>query len=76
MGGGLHLFGKGKYVGNKRTHVYHLPGDTGNMPEMKNRVYFRSEGEARRAGYHLAGKPHGKMTPKSRMHTMGVIRHK
>lgn len=67
MGGGFHLFGKGKIIGNKNTHVYHLPGDKGNLPEMKNRVYFRTEAEARRAGYHLAGKPHGKMILHSKM---------
>lgn len=44
----------GGIIGNKRTHVYHLAGDTGNLPSEKNRVYFRSEAEARAAGYHPA----------------------
>lgn len=46
----------GGIVGNKRTHVYHLPGDTGNMPAPQNRVYFRSEAEAIAAHYHAAKK--------------------
>jgi hypothetical protein len=46
----------GGIIGNKRTHVYHLPGDTGNLPAAKNRVYFHNEAEARAAGYHPAGK--------------------
>jgi hypothetical protein len=46
----------GGIVGNKRTHVYHLPGDTGNMPAPQNRVYFRSEAEAMAAHYHAAKK--------------------
>jgi hypothetical protein len=48
--------GQGQIVGNKNTKVYHLPGDTGNMPAEKNRVYFRTEREAIAAGYHVAGK--------------------
>ncbi len=43
-------------IGNKQTHVYHLPGDTGNMPAPKNRVYFHSEAEARAAGFHAAAR--------------------
>jgi len=46
----------GGIVGNKRTHVYHLAGDTGNMPAPQNRVYFRSEAEALAAHYHAAKK--------------------
>lgn len=47
----------GRIVGNKRTHVYHLPGDR-NLPAPQNRVYFISEAAAVRAGYHRAGAPH------------------
>jgi hypothetical protein len=35
-------------------YVYHLPGERGRLPAAKNRVYFRSEAEAREAGYHPA----------------------
>jgi hypothetical protein len=46
----------GGIVGNKKSHVYHLPGDKGKMPAEKNRVYFHSEAEAQAAGYHVARK--------------------
>jgi metal binding Ada-like protein len=46
----------GGIIGNKSTHVYHLPGDKSNMPSEKNRVYFHNEAEARAAGYHAAKK--------------------
>jgi hypothetical protein len=45
----------GAIIGNKRTHVYHLPGDKGNLPAAQNRVYFHSAAEAAAAGYHAAG---------------------
>ena len=45
----------GNIVGNKRTHVYHMPGDRGQWPDPKNRVYFRTEADAQAAGYHRAG---------------------
>jgi hypothetical protein len=45
----------GAIIGNKRTHVYHLPGDKGNLPAAQNRVYFHSVAEATAAGYHAAG---------------------
>ena len=51
----------GSIIGNKNTKVYHLAGDKGNMPAEKNRVYFRSERDAMRAGYHLAKTGRGKM---------------
>ena len=47
MGGGV--------IGNKNTHVYHLPGDRGALPEMKNRVYFHSAAQAEAAGFHRTG---------------------
>lgn len=56
----------GQIVGNKNTKVYHMPGDKGNMPVEKNRVYFKSEAEAQAAGYHRAGTPgQGKATGKT-----------
>lgn len=45
----------GNIVGNKKTHVFHLPGDRGKLPEPQNRVYFRTAAQARAAGYHQAG---------------------
>ena len=45
----------GMIVGNKNTKVYHLAGDKGGMPSAKNAVYFRSEAQARSAGYRPAG---------------------
>ena len=50
----------GGIVGNKRTHVYHLPGDRGALPAAQNRVYFHTEGQAMAAGYHRAGASHGR----------------
>lgn len=49
----------GQIVGNKRTKVYHLPGDKGSLPAPKNSVYFRTERDAIAAGYHAAGAPRG-----------------
>lgn len=51
----------GGVVGNKKSHVYHLPGDKGALPAPQNRVYFRSAAAAEAAGFHRAGG----------MHTMG-----
>ena len=50
----------GRIVGNKRTHVYHLPGTPGALPSAANQVYFTSEAAAMRAGYHRAGAGHGR----------------
>lgn len=72
--GGMHgsfgqpRMGAGMIIGNKKTKVYHLPGDHGNMPSAKNQVVFRSESEAIRAGYHLAGKKQSKMPMMHPMH--------
>ena len=44
----------GRIIGNKRSHVYHLPGDN-QLPAEQNRVYFRSESEAVKAGYRKSG---------------------
>ena len=45
----------GNVIGNKNSHVYHLPGDKGALPATQNRVYFRSAAAAEAAGYHRAG---------------------
>ena len=55
----------GRIVGNKRTHVYHLPGDKGALPSAANSVYFSTESRAVAAGYHRAGTSHGKPAPKT-----------
>ena len=47
--------GQGPIVGNKRSHVYHLPGG-GRLPAEANRVYFQTEAEAQAAGYHKSGR--------------------
>ncbi len=45
----------GAVIGDKKTHVYHLPGDKGTLPAPQNRVYFRSAMAAATAGYKAAG---------------------
>jgi len=49
-----HSFGVGQFIGNKRSHVFHLPGDKGTLPAPQNRVYFKSAAAAEAAGYHQA----------------------
>ena len=48
----------GQFIGNKNSHVYHMPGDRGAMPAPQNRVYFASAAAAEAAGYHAAGNSH------------------
>jgi hypothetical protein len=45
--------GSGQIIGNKNTKVYHMPGDN-NLPDEKNRVYFKSAADAEAAGYHAS----------------------
>lgn len=45
----------GSIIGNKNTHVYHMKGDPGRLPDPENRVYFRTEAQAIAAGYRRAG---------------------
>ncbi len=52
---------RGGVVGNKNSHVYHLPGDRGALPAPQNRVYFRSAAAAEAAGFHRAGGAHSTM---------------
>ena len=67
----------GHVVGNKKTHVYHLPGDKGALPAPQNRVYFSSAAAAQAAGYHASGSghamTHGMMT--HGMMTHGMMTH-
>lgn len=44
----------GAFVGNKKTHVFHVPGGHSPLPAPANRVYFRSAAQAIAAGYHQA----------------------
>jgi beta-lactamase superfamily II metal-dependent hydrolase len=44
--------GEGAVIGNRRSKVYHLKGMGGALPSPGNRVYFHSEAEAKKAGYH------------------------
>lgn len=46
---------RGRIIGNINSHLYHLPGQFGyDKVREKNRVYFRTEEEAREAGYRRA----------------------
>ena len=45
----------GGIVGNKNTHVFHMPGDPGALPAPQNRVYFHTMQEAMGRGYRRAG---------------------
>ncbi len=47
---------RGRVIGNIRSHIYHLPGQYGYSRVLeKNRIYFRSEDEAVRAGFRRSG---------------------
>lgn len=46
---------RGTIIGNIRSHIYHLPGQYGyDKISEKNRVYFKTEDEAQKAGYRKA----------------------
>ncbi len=66
-GGGAAAPIAGGVIGNKNTHVYHLPGDK-SLPSPKNRVYFASAAAAQAAGYHAAGSAHGAGTTHHKTH--------
>lgn len=57
----------GQIIGNKNTKVYHMPGKGGSLPAEKNRVYFKTEAEAKAAGYHAAGSGGGKKAAAGKM---------
>jgi competence protein ComEC len=56
-GGAAPPVGPGDVIGNRRSMIYHV-GGSGRLPAPENRVYFRSEAEARAAGYRPAGGQH------------------
>lgn len=43
-----------RIVGNRRSKIYHVPGQAGYHMNSSNAVYFRTEAEAKRAGYRRA----------------------
>jgi len=46
---------RGKIIGNLRTRIYHVPGQAYyDKVREKNRIYFRTEEDARKAGYRKA----------------------
>ena len=46
---------RGTVIGNIRSRIYHLPGQDGyDRVREKNRIYFRNEEEAQKAGYRKA----------------------
>jgi deoxyribonuclease-1 len=46
---------RGRVIGNIRSHIYHLHGQYGyEKIAEKNRVYFKTEEEASKAGYRKA----------------------
>jgi hypothetical protein len=49
------IMASGPIIGNRRTHVYHRPGEEGTLPSERNRVYFQTEDAAMKAGYHAMG---------------------
>lgn len=54
--GSAALANHGPIIGNRRSHVYHLPGDTHPLPSERNRVYFQTEQAAQAAGYRALGR--------------------
>ncbi len=48
------LLSSGNYVGNAKTHVYHLPSCR-VLPNPENRVYFGTKREAAAQGYRACG---------------------
>ena len=59
---------RGGVIGNKNTHVFHLPGDPGALPAPQNRVYFPTAAAAMAAGYRRAGSAHGMTGHRPMMH--------
>lgn len=45
---------QGKIVGNKNSHIYHVPGQAGYRMNSSNAVYFNTEAQAQAAGYRKA----------------------
>lgn len=43
--------GRGRIIGNRRSKIYHVPGQAGYWLNSSNAVYFKTEREAINAGY-------------------------
>lgn len=52
--GDMNTSDTGQIVGNKNSHIYHVPGQRGYNMNSSNAVYFQSEQEAIAAGYRKA----------------------
>jgi hypothetical protein len=59
----------GQFIGNKNSHVFHMPGDKGALPAPQNRVYFASAAAAQAAGYHAAGSGRSMTSHKAMSHS-------
>lgn len=44
----------GKIIGNRNSHIYHVPGQAGYRMNSSNAVYFQTEQQAQAAGYRKA----------------------
>ncbi|MFD1417482.1 sunset domain-containing protein [Companilactobacillus keshanensis] len=52
--GDMNTSNTGQIVGNKNSHIYHVPGQRGYNMNSSNAVYFQSEQDAIAAGYRKA----------------------
>lgn len=52
--GDMNTADSGKIVGNRNTHIYHVPGQAGYKMNSANAIYFDSEQDAINAGYRKA----------------------
>jgi hypothetical protein len=52
--GDMNTAATGRIIGNKNSHIYHVPGQAGYRMNSANAVYFASEAAAKAAGYRKA----------------------
>ncbi|KRK81205.1 sunset domain-containing protein [Companilactobacillus nodensis] len=52
--GDMNTSSSGQIVGNKNSHIYHVPGQRGYNMNSSNAVYFQNEQDALNAGYRKA----------------------
>lgn len=52
--GNMNTASTGKIVGNRNSHIYHVPGQSGYRMNASNAVYFQTEQQAQAAGYRKA----------------------
>ncbi|KRN25132.1 DNA-entry nuclease [Lacticaseibacillus camelliae DSM 22697 = JCM 13995] len=52
--GDMNTASAGKIVGNRNSHIYHVPGQSGYRMNSSNAVYFDTEQQAQAAGYRKA----------------------